>query len=53
MGQKAAAGLSMVRKMEVCSACDQDTINGALKGEILPMTPRYNSFFHQLQVFFL
>ena len=25
-------------------ACDQDTINGALKGEILPMTPRYNFF---------
>ena len=25
-------------------ACDQDTINGALKGEILPMSPRYNYF---------
>ena len=25
-------------------ACDQDTINGALKGELLPMTPRYNFF---------
>lgn len=25
-------------------ACDQDTINGALKGEILSMAPRYNFF---------
>lgn len=25
-------------------ACDQDTINGALKREILPMMPRYNYF---------
>jgi len=25
-------------------ACDQDTINGALKQEILPMSPRYNFF---------
>ena len=25
-------------------ACDQDTINGALKGRILPLSPRYNFF---------
>ncbi len=25
-------------------ACDQDTINGALKGRILPLPPRYNFF---------
>ncbi len=25
-------------------ACDQDTINGALRGEILPLPPRYNFF---------
>lgn len=25
-------------------ACDQDTINGALNGRILPLSPRYNFF---------
>ena len=25
-------------------ACDQDTINGTLKGRILPLSPRYNFF---------
>lgn len=25
-------------------ACDQDTINGALKGQILPLPPKYNFF---------
>lgn len=25
-------------------ACDQDTLNGALKGQILPLSPKYNFF---------
>lgn len=30
--------------MQEAFACDQDTINGALNGRILPLSPRYNFF---------
>ena len=30
--------------MQEAFCCDQDTINGILKGRILPLSPRYNFF---------